>query len=148
MGDPTKQRHDWEPGIARSGLFWTIPFPATSIQLNTSTGRARFRARNVRVKDYHDIINAIQGGGPQPVASQVTFDVRWHGHGHRRTIRDTTFGFEGQYVTGRATVSFTASQDGGVVYKSDSLGQYNPTMKEGGAGSPAIGMERNGVFFR
>jgi hypothetical protein len=46
-------------------------------------------------------------------------------------------------------VSFTARQIGSdVVYRSISTGQYNPTVKQGGAGVPAVGQERNGVFFR
>jgi hypothetical protein len=78
----------------------------------------------------------------------VSFDVRWHGHGHQSKIRDKKFGFEGQYVTGAATISFTTSDDGrGVLYTSDPAGQHNPTVKEGGAGPPAVGHERNGVFF-
>jgi hypothetical protein len=102
----------------------------------------------VRLKDYHDINNAIAGGGPKPVPSHVSFDVRWHGRGRHRKLRDKKFGFEGHYVTGRTTVSFTASQDGaGVVYRSDPVGQHNPTVKQGGAGSPAAGLEHNGIFF-
>jgi hypothetical protein len=148
VGDPTKQRHDWEPGIARSGLFWTIPISPSAIKFDTDTGDARFHARHLRVNDFHDFFNAVQGGGPQPVPSRVSFDVRWHGHGKSSKVRDKTFGFEGQYVAGKTTISFSAAQDGGVVYRSDHAGQYNPTLKQGGAGHPAVGIERNGVFFR
>jgi hypothetical protein len=103
----------------------------------------------VRVKDYHDIINAVTGAKRKPVPSRVSFDVRWHGHGKRHKIRDTTFGFEGNYITGPATIRFTASHDGrSVSYRSDPAHQYNPTTKQGGAGSPAIGHQRNGLFFR
>ena len=88
------------------------------------------------------------GGGPPPVPAHVSFDVRWAGHGERKRIRDETFGFVGHFATGEATISFTASNDGsGVVYTSDPAGQHNPTPAEGGAGSPAVGHERNGVFF-
>ena len=34
-----------------------------------------------------------------------------------------------------------------VIYVSDSSGQYNPGTGVGGAGSPAVGLERNGRFF-
>jgi hypothetical protein len=149
VGDPTHQLHDFEPGIARSGLFWTIPIPASAIRFDTASGEARFHARNVGLKDYHDFFSAIQGRGPKPVRSHVSFDVRWHGHGQRHKIRDKKFRFQGGYVTGKATISFMASQDGGgVVYTSDPAGQYNPTPKQGGAGSPAVGQERNGTFFQ
>src|ERR1700740_2211473 len=100
----------------------------SAISFDAATGRARFHSRNVRLKDYHDILSAIGRRGPMPVPSHVSFDVRWHGRGKRRTVRDKAFGFEGHYVTGRTTVSFTASQDGvGVIYRSDPSGQYNPT---------------------
>ena len=102
----------------------------------------------MRVKDYHDIINAVTGAPRKPIPSHVSFDVRWHGDGKPRHIRDTTFGFVGNYIAGPATISFTASQDGKrVTYRSDPAHQYNPTLKQGGAGSAAVGHERNGRFF-
>jgi len=54
---------------------------------------------------------------------------------------DTTFGFVGEYVPGPATISFEAKDDhGDVVYRSVAAGQTN-------VGQPAVGTERNGVFF-
>lgn len=148
VGDPSHQHHDFEPGIAPSGLFWTIPIASSAIDVDPGSGRARLTAREVSVPDYHDFFNAILGGGPAPVPSHVSFDVRWPGHGERRRIRDETFGFTGHYVTSATTISFTASNDGsGVSYTSDPEGQYNPTVEEFGAGPPAVGHERNGVFF-
>ena len=147
MGDPTHQDHDWEPGIAPSGLFWTIPVDQQTVHAEPGNGKARFRGRNVAVMDFHDGISAIVGGGPTPLPAHVSFDVTWAGKGDKVTLDDDTFGFEGKYVTGPATVTFTASNDGaGVVYTSDPAGQYNPTTEQGGAGSPAVGHERNGVF--
>jgi len=148
VGDPSHQQHDWEPGIARSGLFWTVAIPPSSISVEPGTGRARFHARDVAVMDFHDFLNAVHRGGPAPVPSHVSFDVRWAGRGKRRTIRDKAFGYAGRYVTGPATITFQASNDtAGVTYASDPDGQYNPTAAQGGAGSPAVGRERNGVFF-
>jgi hypothetical protein len=149
VGDPTRQSHDYEPGIAPSGLFWTIPIASSAIDVDPGRGRARLHAANVAVNDFHDGINAIVGGGPAPIPSHVSFDVRWPGSHDRHEIRDETFGFTGQYVTSNTTVSFTASDDGsGVTYFSDPDGQYNPTLDQGGAGLPAVGHERNGRFFR
>ena len=119
--------------------------------LDVRQGRLDFvllRGQGLAVTDYHDIVNAIFGGGPAPVPAHVSFDVRWSGDGHRQRIRDATFGFVGQYVAGPATISFTAQDDAGnVLFSSDPEGQYNPTPDQGGAGSPAVGHERNGVFF-
>ena len=53
------------------------------------------------------------------------------------------------YLAGATgAIGFTASRDGGVIYKSHPAGQYNPTVKQGGAAPPALGHERNGVFFQ
>jgi hypothetical protein len=93
-------------------------------------------------------VNAIFGGCPDPLPSHVSFDVCWSGHGRPQKIWDATFGSAGEYVAGPATINFTARDDtGNVLFRSDPHGQYNPTPDQGGAGSPAVGHERNGVFF-
>jgi hypothetical protein len=151
VGDLTQQVHDFEPGIAPSGLFWTIPIAPWAIEVDPIDGRARLHADRVPVTDFHNFFVAVglSEPPPSPLPSHVSFDVRWSGGGDRHTIRDETFHFAGQYVTGPTTISFTASNDGdGVVYASDPGGQYNPTAAQGGAGCPAVGLERNGVFFR
>ena len=141
MGDPTHQHHDWEPGIHDSGLFWTIPIGDGAIGVDPSTGDARFRGQAVKVTDYHDFFNAVLGGGPTPLPSRVSFDVRWAGGGASQAVRDSTFGFVGDYIPSTASISFTAMDDHGiVVYSSDPDGQTN-------VGQPAVGTERNGVFF-
>ena len=151
MGDPTQQSHDFEPGIARSGLFWTIPIAPWAIEVDPRRGRARLRADRVPVPDFHDGFNAL-GLSPTPippVPSHVSFDVRWAGNGDRQKIRDDQFLFTGEYVSSPTTIDFTAFNDrAGVIYRSDHRGQYNPSVDVGGAGSPAVGRERNGVFFR
>jgi hypothetical protein len=142
VGDPTQQVHDWEPGIRDNGLFWTIPIDAGAVDVNPGTGEARFRGEAVRVRDFHDFFNAISPN-PTSAPARVSYDVRWSGGGARSKIRDTTFGFVGQYVSGPARVSFTAMDDGGaVLYTSDSGGQYNLDGTP-----PAVGIERNGIFF-
>jgi hypothetical protein len=143
VGDPTQQVHDFEPGIARSGLFWTIPAARSAIDVSPGSGRARLHAEHVPVTDFHNLFIAVglSEPPPLPVPSHVSFDVRWSGSGDRRVLRDETFGFTGHYATSSATISFTASNDGGeVVYHSDAAGQSN-------VGQPGVGHERNGVFF-
>ena len=50
-------------------------------------------------------------------------------------------------MTGPATISFSArNEHGDVLYRSDTDGQYSPGPEAGGAGSPAVGVERNGEF--
>jgi hypothetical protein len=143
VGDPTQQLHDFEPGIAPSGLFWTIPIAHSAIDVSPGSGNARLHAKNVPVTDFHNFFIAVglSPPPPAPLPSHVSFDVRWSGTGTRQKIRDDTFGFTGHYVNSNATISFAASNDGGdVIYSSNAAGQYN-------VGQPGVGHERNGVFF-
>ena len=65
----------------------------------------------------------------------------WHGGGDSSAIRNTTYGFEGEYTTGEATITFRARNLGSnVVYYSDPNGQTT-------VGPPGVGREQNGVFF-
>ena len=100
MPDPTYQVHDFEPGIADSGLFWTIPISPGSIKADPASGRARFRVEALKIGDYHDFFNAVGGGTPVP--SRVSFEVVWEGGGSPVDLRDETFTFEGHYVPGPA----------------------------------------------
>jgi hypothetical protein len=108
VSDPSYQQHDFEPGIADNGLFWTIPIGAGMVEADPTTGTARFRGRSVKVTDYHDFFNAVFGGGPTPLPARATFDVRWAGGGESSAIRDVDYEFVGEYVTGPATISFAA----------------------------------------
>ena len=147
MGDPTHQLHDWEPGIGDDGLFWTIPIAAGMVDADPASGAAIMRGKSVKVNDFHDFFNAIGFGDIPPLPARVDYEVRWHGGGERVHVDDPVFGFAGDYVTGPATIAFTARNDhGDVVFRSDPGGQYNPDTDVGGAGSPAVGTQRNGVF--
>ena len=89
----------------------------------------------------HKELNKVLGGGPTPLPSRVSYDVRWAGGGGHQAIRDSTFGFVGEFAPGPASITFEAMDDHGrVIYRSDSAGQSN-------VGQPAVGTERNGVFF-
>jgi hypothetical protein len=146
VADPTYQVHDWEPGIADSGLFWTIPISPGSIKADPASGRARFRVEALKLGDYHDFFSSVSGVTPVP--SRASFDVVWSGGGTPVDLRDETFTFEGHFVPGPARISFVASNDGsGVTYRSVAEGQYNPTLEQFGAGDPAVGVERNGRYF-
>ena len=134
--------HDFEPGIAPSGLFWTIPIPSSAIDVSPGSGRAHFHMDNLAVPDWHDFFNAVSPSpNPPPVPSHVSFDVRWNGGGHRQKIRDTTFDFAGDFVSGDASIVFSVWNDSsGVTYTSVADGQKTV--------SAGVGHERNGVFFQ
>ena len=144
MGDfaNSTQVHDFEPGIADSGLFWTVPIPDSQISANPGAGRGRYQATDMALPGYHDFFNSISPNPPIPaVASHVSFDVRWAGSGNRAHVDDSTFQFVGDFVDGPISIDFTAKQDSSpVVYRSRPTGQ---TTIGGG-----LGHERNGRFFK
>lgn len=141
VGDPSQQSHDWEPGIEPSGLFWTVPFASSAMSADPGAGVARFHAEAMDILDFHDFFNAIADPpDPSPKPSAVSFDVRWAGGGDRLKLRDSDFGFVGEFVSGDATITFTArDNDSAVVYTSVAEGQTTV--------SAGVGHERNGVFF-
>jgi hypothetical protein len=137
--DFAKQVHDWNPGIKRSGLFWTRFFPRMQVGDNADAGWARMRATNMAVPDFGTFENSVS---PHPVKhpGHVSFDIVWHPHGRKQHIRDRTFDFAVDGFAGEVSVEFTARVDGSpVIYRSLPGGQK--TLISG------VGRERNGVFF-
>jgi hypothetical protein len=140
VGDLTTQVHDFNPGIASSGLFWTIPIEPGAIKVDPATGEAGLRVHALTIRLPRPPQLDRPRAKPPPIPSRVSFEVRWAGHGAQTDIHDPTFGFSGHYVTGPATIDFTASNDNSdVVYHSDPTDQSNP-------GPPGVGTEQNGVF--
>jgi len=137
--DFSKQAHDWNPGIKRSGLFWTVPFPRHQVGDNADVGWARMRATNMAVPDFLTFENSVSPH-PRKVPGHVSFDVVWHPHGRKVRLRDRTFDFAADVFHCDVSIEFTARQDrSSVVYRSLPNGQT--TILSG------VGRERNGVFF-
>jgi hypothetical protein len=139
VGDFSKQEHDFNPGIKRTGLFWTVRMPADLLDSNAPVGRAHMRARRMAVPDFHDFFNSISPDAKgQP--GHVSFDVFWRGDGDEQRIRDRGFDFAGRFIPGRAHIDFRVRDDhSDVVYTSVRDGQKTV--------SGGVGRERNGVFF-
>jgi len=136
----SRQVHDFEPGIAPSGLFWTTRIGRSAVDARPERGTGRMRATLLSVGDYHDFPSSM-AANPTPVPSQVSFDVRWLGGGPPRAISDDTFGFAGTYVETDAHIDFTARQRGShVTYRSHPGDQITV--------SGGTGIERTGVFAR
>jgi hypothetical protein len=139
VGGPGEQLHDFEPGIAQSGLFWTIPIDGGAVDASPGSGRARYRLHELALNDFHDFFTAI-GANPPDRPSHVSFEVTWSGGNDHQRVADTDFDFTGTFVASDARIAFTAwNDDAGVVYTSNPDGQTSA-----GAG---VGHERNGVFF-
>lgn len=137
------QIHDLNPtAFPPTGLFWTLEIPSEGIQVNPGKGSAVMVANNVPILDYHDIPNALFGGGPAPIPGTVSFKVAWSGVKERVNIRNTDpvyGGFAGEFVRNNAQMEWTATV-GDYHFVSAPLATSSSSFAE-------IGKERNGVFF-
>jgi hypothetical protein len=111
-GSGSTQIHDLNPtAFPPTGLFWTLEILGNGIQVNPGAGSAVMTANNVPILDYHDIGNALFGGGPAPIGGTVSFKVAWNGVKERVNIRNTDpvyGGFAGEFVRNNAQMEWTA----------------------------------------
>ena len=143
-----QQIHDYSPGIASNGLFWTIAVPPESVAIDLDNATASLRVADVEVIDAHDLANALTNGqgltNPPippiaPVPASVSFDIRWSGEVSRARVTNAASNFTGEYIETVATIKWSASQDGFDFESEDP----NPARNF----YSVIGHERNGVFF-
>jgi hypothetical protein len=129
------------PGIAPSGLFWTMALPEEAVAVNFDDGTAEMRASNVQVADFGNIINALFGGGPAPAPATVSFRVRWAGGDDAEPahVVNTSDGHTGEYVRGTAQMEWSATV-GDFDFVSAPIGTSSSDFAE-------VGHERNGSFF-
>jgi hypothetical protein len=131
------QIHDFEPGIEESGLFWTIPFNEHDIDVNPGNGRARMRASDLEMPDYHDFVNSLIGDS---VPGVVSFTVEWLKSRDKRRFRDPVNGWLANMVLNEARIEWTGETET-ARFESDDIDTSFSLFAE-------VGRERNGVFFR
>jgi hypothetical protein len=138
LDDPT-QLTDFNPGIASSGLFWTMALPIDAISVSLGAGSAVMQARNLQMLDFHDFGNSLFGGGVPPTPATISFSVEWSGVGQRAHVVNSDTNSTGEYVRNSAQMEWTANS-GDYEYISAAASTSASDFAE-------IGEERNGVFF-
>ena len=131
------QVDDMNPGVAPSGLFWTMALPE-SVDVNLGKGSAVMRGTRLTMPDFGDFTNSLFGGG-QTVPASVSFTVQWSGVADRMNVVNTTDGHAGEFVVNRAQMEWSAV-----------VGDYefvSEPMSTSTSGFAEIGHEQNGVFF-
>jgi hypothetical protein len=131
------QIHDYNPGVAPSGLFWTIRVPDSAVQTDSSAAIGRYAQDNVTVFDYLNVWTAF-GGQPAGTAA-VSFDVRWRAIGKAFKFSDAAKRFTGTYRMAQSTLEWR-SAGSGFSFQSD-------PAKTSRTFFSSIGRERNGIFF-
>ena len=132
------QLDDMNPGIALTGLFWTMAVPEKSVEVDFGTGRAELRVQRAEIEDYGSILNSLSGGPSEPAT--VSFEVHWAGRSPRQRVVDPAGEMEGQFIRNAATMEWSAT-----TAKYEFVSQPARTSSSLFA---EIGHERNGAFFR
>lgn len=133
------QIDDLNPGINPypAGLFWTTRIPDDCVRVNPGEGDAIYKVSGLQVRDFGDISSSFDGAPGVPAT--VSFEVRWTGVEQRLHITDTSAGFAGEFVRGRAQMAWSATV-GDYSFQSDPLETSSSDFA-------SLGIERNGVFF-
>jgi hypothetical protein len=138
----TTQVHDFDPGITPypDGLFWTVPLrPQDTLSVNLGAGRAHLSANDVPMLDFFDIPNALfRFEDPVSTPAVCSFDIHWSGPVTDRSAVSGPPGSEGTLIESTATMSWSATNDLGFRFETDS----GPTTSV----FAQLGRVRNGVF--
>lgn len=137
VGPGVPQIHDYNPGVAQSGLFWTVRVPDNAVKVDLKKGTASFALNRVGLEDYYNLANAFAGGPSTP--SIASFVLTFRAYGDVLTLKDETNDFAVKYRLAHSTLEW-ASRGGGFAYRSDEAKTSAETFS-------MLGAERNGAFF-
>jgi hypothetical protein len=127
-------------------LFWTVPLQPgredegrSAVTVDLDEGKARMRARNLHVRDFFNIPNALfRFQSPASVGAIVSFDIRWLGPATGRSAVTSPPGSSGQLVMSPVTMKWSAQNALGFSFNS------NPSGTTSFFGQ--LGRLRNGIF--
>jgi hypothetical protein len=137
------QVSDFDPGITPypDGLFWTVPLPGDSVEVQMGAGKASMKATDLAAPDFFSIPNALlRFLTPVSLPATCSFDIHWSGPvTDRSRVDDPVVGFGGDFVLNQATMSWSATRSDGFRFVSDP----SPTT----SAFAQLGQMQNGVFF-
>src|SRR5262249_10263676 len=136
-GNFSNQVHDFNPGIAPSGLFWTIGIPNGSVEIELEEAEASMSLSDVELSDFFNIPNSLMRG--KSIHADTSFSVRWHGVKSRVHLHDVVNHFDARVIEDSATIEWSAEEED-FQFVSDPAETSTTVFAE-------IGSERNGVFF-
>jgi hypothetical protein len=141
------QIHDFNPGIASSGLFWTtFPYPAANVAINLGQGTASFQATNLAINDYTSLANALGLLSPPipAIAATISFAVNWTATGKPTQLPNktaSTTGFAGLFINSSAQMAWSANEPAANFQFVSDPASTSFSL------SGVIGTERNGKFY-
>jgi hypothetical protein len=135
----TNQVHDFNPGIRKGGLFWTVPVPEDALEVDFEAGTATLSLHDFDTDDYHNLENALQPHGTEDDAT-VSFDMKWTAIGKPFNVSDPVHTFAGRFSLAKVDIAWSATVPAtGFSFTSDPAS--NQQKKS------VFGRERNGIFF-
>ena len=138
------------PGIAPSGLFWTVRIPDrwVSVESDDLGEGARYQIKNLHLLDYGKLANSLPFFLPPgtaqtpPDKAVATFDMRWWGNTAAVDVTDSgpnQFTMKG--IRTHATMAWSCSvPEQNFKFHSDAASTSHETFAE-------LVNERNGSFF-
>jgi len=133
----TNQIHDFNPGIAKSGLFWTIRIPDERVEVDLDDATASMSLSGVELRDFFNLPNALMHG--KSIHGDASFHVRWHGVTSHVHLHDDVNHFDARVIEDSATIQWSAREKD-FLFVSDPEETSTTVFA-------AIGQERNGIFF-
>ena len=140
----THQQHDFNPGIAPSGLFWTVRLPGDRVEVDADAldDGASMIVQGLSVSDYGTLANSLFTHATPPDAAVVSLVLRWTGNAGAASATDAgpnRFNFQG--IVTHATLSWSATVPStNFAFRSDPAPTSHETFAE-------LVNEQNGVFF-
>jgi len=136
--DPFKnQTHDFDPGIADDGFFWTLPISPDGIRIDAAKRVATLSVTDQAMPDFFTIPNALTHGRSQPAT--VSYDLTWTGAaGRPERWADLTKGFHGDFMPATVTGTWRGRTEGFEIV-ADAADAVETRFA-------AVGYEQNGAF--
>jgi hypothetical protein len=131
------QIHDYEPGIADNGLFWTVAIPPSAIGFDLAAGTASYKLTNYAIPDWTNFANAVAGGPNNPAT--VSFDMKWLQPDAKYHVDKADQKFVYDFSFTKSTIEWSSQQEG-FSFVSDPA---DPSLSQ----FASVGYERNGVFY-
>jgi hypothetical protein len=110
-----------------------------SVHVDLDSGRAIMEVRDLRMKDYIDLENAVIGGGPSPVPSVVSYRVEWTAIGAVNAFDNEAQQFRGEFRDAAAQMEWSA--------RTVDFDFVSASIETSTTDAAEFGTESNGAFY-
>jgi hypothetical protein len=109
------------------------------VRVDVNSGRAIMEVRDLHMKDYIDLENAVIGGGPSPVPSVVSYRVEWNAIGGVNVFDNVAQQFRGEFRDAAAQMEWSA--------RTVDFDFFSAPIGTSTTDAAEFGTESNGAFY-